>query len=405
MAYRLSKQGHKVTLFEKESQLGGLLSTFHTKEFICEKFYHHFFTTDKAFLKLLRELNLKSKINLKKPPTGFYYDKQLFPLNNLRDFFHLPELNYWDKLKALILTGILKFIPYRLLPNRPAAAWLSKIYGQKIYHLLWYPLLSNKFGPRHTKVNLYWFWSRLHNRSPKLGYLQGSFQTLIDALTKNIQDDGGVILQKNVVYSITKNQANFTLTSNVGNFTFDQVIVTTAPQIFRQIASDVLPKNYQQKFLAQEYLASNCLVLELKKPFSPYYWTNIQGPNFPFVALIEQTNFPGQRQYPHLLYINRYAPADDHFTTINGDEHLNEILPYLQKINPAFKKSWIIKFHRFIDSFAQPICHTNYQNTISPFHTPIENLHFVSMAQIFPHDRGLNYAIRLADDYLKGEHK
>jgi protoporphyrinogen oxidase len=57
-AYDLSKAGHQVTIFESANFVGGLASGFKEPgwDWSVEKFYHHWFASDKYMLGLIKEL-------------------------------------------------------------------------------------------------------------------------------------------------------------------------------------------------------------------------------------------------------------------------------------------------------------------------------------------------------------
>jgi hypothetical protein len=44
--------------------------------------------------------------------------------------------------------------------------------------------------------------------------------------------------------------------------------------------------------------------------------------------------------------------------------------------------------------YSQPIVVRHYSSLIPPFETPLPGLYISSMAQVYPEDRGTNYAIR-----------
>src|SRR4030065_459446 len=48
-AFYLTKNGHEVTIFEKESVTGGLAASANFKGYYFEKFVHHFFSKDQEF--------------------------------------------------------------------------------------------------------------------------------------------------------------------------------------------------------------------------------------------------------------------------------------------------------------------------------------------------------------------
>ena len=57
-AYDLAKAGHSVTIFENDDHVGGLASGFKEPEWdwSVEKFYHHWFASDRHMLRLIKEL-------------------------------------------------------------------------------------------------------------------------------------------------------------------------------------------------------------------------------------------------------------------------------------------------------------------------------------------------------------
>jgi hypothetical protein len=70
---------------------------------------------------------------------------------------------------------------------------------------------------------------------------------------------------------------------------------------------------------------------------------------------------------------------------------------HLSRINPGFDRSWITGAWSFAAPFAQPIVTAEYKDHIPPFSTPVPGLWVASMFQVYPHDRGQNYSIDLAN--------
>jgi protoporphyrinogen oxidase len=61
---------------------------------------------------------------------------------------------------------------------------------------------------------------------------------------------------------------------------------------------------------------------------------------------------------------------------------------------PSFTRSWVLASHVWRARYAQPIVKRGYRGLIPSATTPIEGFHVASMAQIYPEDRGTNYAVR-----------
>ena len=72
---------------------------------------------------------------------------------------------------------------------------------------------------------------------------------------------------------------------------------------------------------------------------------------------------------------------------------MKDFFPYLTRINPRFKKNWINKAYLFKAPFAQPIVPLNYSKIIPSHETPIAGLYLSNIQQVYPWDRGTNYAV------------
>ncbi|MEK9201173.1 MAG: FAD-dependent oxidoreductase, partial [Patescibacteria group bacterium] len=147
------------------------------------------------------------------------------------------------------------------------------------------------------------------------------------------------------------------------------------------------------------------LVLALKKPFlsDGTYWLNINESNMPFLAVVEHTNFMPQASYgdDHLVYVGNYLSTDHPFFGFTSKQLINKFLPSLKKINPEFKSDWIRDSWVFKAPFAQPIVTTHYSQLIPPMTTPVNNLFLANIQQVYPYDRGTNYAVELGEKAAK----
>ena len=71
---RLSQNGDKVTIYEKENSLGGLASAIRVGNETLDRFYHHIFVSDSEILDLIDELDLKYRLNWYEPKNAIYID-------------------------------------------------------------------------------------------------------------------------------------------------------------------------------------------------------------------------------------------------------------------------------------------------------------------------------------------
>jgi hypothetical protein len=65
---------------------------------------------------------------------------------------------------------------------------------------------------------------------------------------------------------------------------YDRVLVTLPNDVFEQVADPGLLPDASWRLRSIEYFAALCLLLELDRPFSPYYWTNVADRELPFVG-------------------------------------------------------------------------------------------------------------------------
>jgi protoporphyrinogen oxidase len=68
---------------------------------------------------------------------------------------------------------------------------------------------------------------------------------------------------------------------------------------------------------------------------------------------------------------------------------------HLHKVNPDFRPDWVRKSWLFRAPYAQPVPEVGHLRRIPPLRTPLPGLYFASMSQVYPWDRGTNYAVSI----------
>ena len=119
--------------------------------------------------------------------------------------------------------------------------------------------------------------------------------------------------------------------------------------------------------------------------------------------MIEHTNLLPKEDYggKTLVYLGNYPGPDDEIMKMDNEKVIDLYCRHLPKINPEFKKEWIDKYYIFKDPAAQPIVDINYKSSLPDYQTPIPNLHLVTMAQIYPEDRGTSKAVEQSKKVLQ----
>jgi protoporphyrinogen oxidase len=287
---------------------------------------------------------------------------------------------------------------WRRLEQVTAESFLERWMGRRAYLKLWEPLLVGKFGPYAGEVNAAWFWARIASRTPQLGYFRGGFQALANALADRIRALGGTIHTAMPVQNLRPVDGQWELQAGTGVEQFDRVVVASSPGLLAKIVPD-LPPSYTVELRNLKSLGAIVLVVALRQQLltNGMYWLNLPKGEFPFLALVEHTNMIDRAHYggDHLVYLGDYLPADHRYFRMPPDEVASEWIASLIKANPAFEPSWVRTHWLHREAYAQPVVPVGHSRNIPPLSTPLRGLFFASMSQVYPWDRGTNYAVDL----------
>lgn len=409
-AYKLLKNGHSVTIFEKENLPGGLALGFKTDkwDWSLEKHYHHFFTNDKAIINLAKEINYE--IIIKRPKTSTLIDNSIYQLDSPLNLLLFSKLSVIDRFRMAFVLGVLRYNPlWRPLEKIRATKFLPIFMGKKAYETVWKPLIVGKFGNYADDISLAWFWARIKKRTTKLAYPKGGFLNFAEKLTEIIREKGGKVYFGTEVTEIKNEKDKIKVCLNDLNHLnknkvlyFDKTIVTLPSFLFLKIAKD-LPEDYRNQLNKLKSLGAINLVLRLKEQFlkDDTYWLSICEKDWPLLAIVEHTNFMNKKYYnnEHLVYIGNYLPCDHPYFKKSKEELLKIYTPFLKKISPNFSREagYCSAVQLFKESFAQPVIPVNYSKIMPPHETPLKNVYLANIEQVYPWDRGTNYAVELGE--------
>lgn len=397
-AYDAVKAGHTVTVLEAADELGGLAASIPVGGTPLERYYHHIFRSDTAIIELIEELGLGADLHFHKPTTAVFRDGKLHPFSTPLEMLRFPSFSVLDGIRFGASSAALKLVRNgERFNDRTALSWLRRWAGRGATASVWEPLLRGKFGDRAEEVSMAWLWARVHCRTFELGYMAGGFEQVYAALRDAVGERGGKVEFGKAVDTIRQPEGadQVTVTTKDGaSYAFDQLIVTTPQPVFAK-AADVPADDAVWR---NQYLGATCFILELDRSAIPYYWLNINDPDFPFLAVVEHTNMVDKAEYGgrHILYVGNYVERDDWRFTTDPAELLERFIPYLQKLNPEFDRSWIQEWHFSKAPFAQPVVTPEYRALIPGHATHLNRVTLATMAQIYPQDRGQSYSIALA---------
>jgi protoporphyrinogen oxidase len=409
-AYRLLQRGFDVSLYERSSDLGGLVGSFDFDGRPADRFYHVILPTDHRVRGLAEELGLGERFRFSPAKAGFYNDGRLFSMSSFREFLSFPLLPPQDRVRlaAFVARCQLTSSPDRL-DDVPLEAWLRKLCGRRIVDRLWRPLLDSKFDGRYDDLPASYLWARTRRMSKTrdsagqeiLGWLEGGYQTLIDALVDRVRALGGEVYVETQVERIvgsTSCATGLVVDSNLRSF--DYVVCTlTPPLAHRLLAPELLaqvPPDHCR------YLGVVCLVLRTSRSVSPYYTLNITDRRIPLTTVIETTHvvdpdFAGG----HLAYAAKYV--DPSHADLERPESAVEAdyLGYVRTMFPGLRDDEILASAVQRARAVEPVHLVGGAKRL-PDMFPIAGLALASTAHVYPEIVNGQAVIGVADRLVAG---
>jgi len=402
-AYDLNKAGHDVIIFESVDYVGGLASGFKEPhwDWSVEKFYHHWFQSDKSMLGLIHELRWDDKVIFPRPLTVMYHNGKFYPFDSILKMALFPGLGWGlDKIRFGFVGLFLRLTNnWQALEKVTADSWMLKWAGKNVYEKMWKPLLIGKFGPYYQDVNMAWMWARIKARTTRLGTFEGGFQNFANMFAEKLRESGVEIRLGVSVKSIKRQPDKGLVIEAAAKESFDKVLVTTSPNLMAKLCP-ALPEDYLKGLLELKSMGAVVMTMSLKHQLSEqgYYWFNLpKDAGFPMLALVEHTNYVSPEHFggDHIVYAGDYLELGHEYFSLSDEQLLARFTPAFKKINPAFEQDWVEKVWVFKTNYAQPVPLLNHSKNISAIQTPVDGLYFASMSQVYPWDRGTNFAVEI----------
>jgi protoporphyrinogen oxidase len=404
--YELTRRGVRVVVLERDDEIGGLAGSFDVGGERLEKFYHHWFTNDVHVTQLARDLGTEDRILARSTRTGMYFAHKFLKLSTPVDVLRFKPLRFADRIRlGLLALRARRVKDWMQLEDRTAAEWLRSLGGDEVYRVVWEPLMRGKFGAVAEEISAVWMWNKLKLRGgsrgsrgqEQLAYYRGGFASLADSVAQAIRAGGGEVRTGTAVTGLQVQGGRATgVRTAQGVIDASQVVLTTPLPLAADLMAPHVGRAYLDKLRRIRYLANVCIVLELDRSLSDTYWLNVNDPGFPFVGVIEHTNFEPTSTYHgrHIVYLSKYLPETDELYRMQDGEVVDFTLGHLQRMFPRLSRDNVLAAHVWRAQWSQPIVERGYSRLIPEARTPLQGVHLATMAQIYPEDRGTNYAIR-----------
>jgi protoporphyrinogen oxidase len=391
-AYRLAQAGVRVALYERSYDLGGLVGSFDFDGYPVDRFYHVNLPTDDRILALAEELGLSDKWRFRPTKVGFYDDGRLFSMTSPKEFLTFPVMRMHDRLRLGTFVARCQMIKgYDELDDTPLLEWLRRLCGRRVVDRLWAPLLDSKFDGRYDDLPATYIWARTKRMSKTrdrsgaevMGWLQGGYQALIDALEARIRALGGEFHTGTAVEEITGSGARAEGLVVDGRFRpFDFVLCTLAPPMARSVLSPTLRELAPPDHC--RYLGVICLLLRTSRSVSPYYHLNITDRRVPLTTVVETTHVVDpEHAGGHLVYVSKYVDPGSPLHEQPLDDLKRDFLGYARTIFPDLRDDEILGSVVQRARVTEPVHLLGGAKNL-PEIFPIEGLAMASTAHVYP---------------------
>lgn len=396
--------GRPITLLEAGPAPGGLAAGFPFLGTSLEQTYHYLLLGDTAMLGLADELGLGGDMLRCRGSVGIWDGRRLHPFSTPLDLLRFSPLSLADRLRlGYAIFRIQRMRHWQPLAARTAREWLAEACGPAVMEQIWDPLLQGKFDRHRDSVSMAWMWARLHTRANSrrglheyLAYPKGGFARIVTALEERLRAAGVSILVNAPVERIVPGTGGGRLRAAGRDFDWEDCLFTGPSHVLAALLpDDPALAAWRARLREVTYLGAICVVLATDQPLEAPHWVNIHDPSAPFLVLINHTRLLGTGQYQgrHVYYLGCYRPHD-HPAWGQDDAALSrEWLGYLGRMFPGFDPGRVGEQHVFRLRNAQHVVTPRHQEIVPGFRSPVPGLYLANYTQIFPEDRGTNFAV------------
>ena len=412
LAQRLAARGLRVTVFERDRQLGGLSTYQDYGPFWWDRFYHVILPSDTHLIRFLHDLGLGDRIRWHPTRTGLYVDERFYSLSNTLELLQFPLVGVVGKLRlAISVLRCAWMRDWKPLEAISVEDWLMKMCGRRTYEKFWKPLLLAKLGEQYTRVSAVFIWTYIKRifsarnaaaQREQLGYVSGGYRTVIERLENLIRSAGGEVKVGATVKAMHGGaDGGIWIDWDEKRDHFDKVICTSPVDILKRLASEGLVQ-VEPSAGQVEYLGVVCLVLITRRPITPYYVLNIADSRVPFTGVIGMSTIVSTDETAglYVTYFPKYVLSNDGLLQQCDDAIRRQFFDGLALMFPDVREEDIVSAHIHRAARVQPLQVLHYSRLVPTVTTGHDDFFVLNTSQFVNSTLNNNEVIRAVDNFL-----
>lgn len=410
LADRFRSLGHRVTVFEAATEVGGLAAAWEVDCVRWDKFYHVILLSDSHTHALLRRLNLESEFVGTETKTGFYTDGKLHSMSNSLEFLRFPPLGLWSKFRlGLTILRASRTTDWKRLEQIPVVDWLTKLSGRRTVEKIWLPLLKAKLGESYREASAAFIWATIQRmyaarksgmKKELFGYVKGGYGRIVDRFAE-VLTASGVEVRTNAAVRRIDSPAGVGPRVELASgevMTFDRVVCTAASPLTTRLVPAISPDEYN-RLNGVKYQGIVCASVLLRNPLERFYVTNLTDDWVPFTGVIEMSALVDRSEFGgrSLVYLPKYVAPDDPVMAEPDDSIRERFTAALERIYPHFQRADVLAFQVARVKHVFPIPTLGYSERVPAMTTSLPGVFLVNSSQIVNGTLNVNETLQLAE--------
>ena len=413
LATKLASKGHQLTVFERDTQPGGLATYEDHGPFVFDRYYHVILPSDRYLLGFLRDIGLADKLRWETTLTGFFVEEKMYSMSSTLEFLKFPPLSLWSKFRlAMTILYCSRINNWRRLEKITVEDFLLRHSGRTTYEKMWKPLLLAKLGENYRRVSAVFIWTYIKRMfsardssasKEQMGHVHGGYKTVFDKLEQVIAGQGGQLRLGAAVEKIVpgKQGAGVDVVTDTSTEHFDKVIFTGPVNILEKVADPGLV-SVEESGRDVEYLGVLCMALVTRKPLTEFYILNIADERIPFTGVVGMSNIMDSDETAglHLTYLPKYVLSTDDELKRPEEDLRDEFLRGLRIMFPDLGADDIVssRIHRAFK--VQPLQVLDFSQYIPKSATQHPDFFVHNTAQFVNNTLNNNEVIRAVNAFL-----